>query len=1233
MEAEAEGEEGARRAVAVDGGLDDEADDDDDDDDEMEGFDVDADEDDDEEKAERKRVLAAERKARRRAARTAKKQASLNQVADKMQRLYPPETLRAKFMTPTDEQIRARDVPERLQERAVGRPAPAEGEVAREAEWIVAQSADAWLRSADPRAPPPSSAALGALVGPVERALHCMRVELLEVPTVWAYRKDETHPLAEAWLWDVHELDGSWARLQARKAQLREQWARDNARLGLLAGEEGKSHFEEALARADDDAAIADLGDYLTVRQGVALGANAEDSMQRLSLAATSGALAAGGAGKSIRHGLLAAAQKAGVELLVSQLGLSSEQFATNLRDGWATEPVSEPVDTAEGAAEAFMAAAREQHEGRPPPGLPSGLASDALAAMRELAAHQLATEPSVRAYVRAHMLERALITVELTERGEKEIDGAHAHATLRTYRGEPLRALLPAQPTAERPHPPPPLPPAEREAALLRFLRARKAEQEGLCVVKVAMPEYGALDKDELYVEFVRAYSADVHAPLPDHDPEGESRKSWNMQRYLLLERALVGLLYERIGRQLDERLLAHAQRALVRACQRSFDAMLTAARPLRDRELRERRPLQRDAYSARASLVAACKDPNSTTVFFARLNPDGQLVASFRSEWLHISARRNPMTGEWRSRSAADRERKLDEVRRLADLFSPDDYGAAPAFCVLGVCGIKSLQLREELQHVARALAVRAREGDAAFDAYNQCAYPKGRQEVVDGPLGPERVDRAPLWDARPPVAMTAAEMDAEAPFRVLFASEAVPLLFTHSPEALQLGEANPLLWQAVSLGRMAQDPLVELAHVCGPTGDMLGGLKLHPLQECMPRHVLTDALRERTVSWVARVGVRLPWALAHSSMCRNLLQYVPGLGPRKGARLFDQLSTLASSSLDVATRAELVERGLLSARVYANAAPFLFFSPITASGGLLREAEADEEVEPTLEITRVHPEHYEYAHQLCVQAAADDEADELPEIGEAVRSMIGNREALQQLELTEYAKFLRGEEMEGAEALDESERRELELQLECIRQALIDPYADPRNPICARTAELPEQPGELPVLPELLAPADLFQLLTGDTREGLTGAHSHRRRRCRRCERARPSERIAAPACSGVRWLAVPPLQLRCSAARAAAHPCAGRHACAALRARRSDPGCDCRARGQPSRQARHVVHARERHAGAPARRRDVGRVRRAAARAIPGAGRPELPLRRAVARARGRGEVRVHRLVPH
>lgn len=1159
-------------AVAMDGEQEDDDDDDDEPEEEMEGFDVD--DEDDEDKAERERLRQAERVARRRAARSAAKQASANHAASKLAKLYPPEMLAANFMLPLDERIRALDVPERLQPRAADRPPPAEGELALEAEWAIDACADAWLRSADPRAPPPTAEALRALVGPVERALRCLRVELLEPPTIAAYRIDETAPLQEAWLWELHEADGRWARLQARKAQLRAQWARDAARLGLAAGDGGASAFEAALERANDNLAMTDLHEYLAVRQGVALRGSA------------AGGEGAAGAGKPVKHGLLAAAQRAGLDIVVAQVGLTSAQFATNLRDGWTTHTPVEPVDLLDATLGAFMAAALDEHGGRPPPGLPSGLVSDAKLAARELAAQQIATEPAVRALVRAHMLERALITVELTERGEALIDGAHAHSALRRYRGEPLRALLRAAPTAERPVPPPPLPRAERDEALLRFQRAKRAEADGLCTVKVALPDYGSLDRDELYVDFLRAYTVDAESALPDHDTDGAIRASWNTERAYILERALTGLLYARIGRQLEQQLAAEAQRALIRACQASFDAMLASARPLRDGDLLERRPLQRDAFSARAVLVAACKAPNEPTVFFAKLSADGELVDFLRTEWLHTSARRSSAlgaSGEWRTRSAADRARKLDEMRKLADFFAGEESGA-PAFCVLGASHLRCRELKAELDNLARALAVRARLGDAAFDAYNECPHPKGRVEFVDGPLGVERVERAPLHDTRPSSTMTAAEMDAEAPFRVLFASEAVPALYAASTMAQkELGDRHPLLWRATSLGRMAQDSLVETAHVCGHVGAGLGSLQTHPLQDALPRTVRVNALLERMVSWVARVGVRLPWVLAHGAQGRNLLQYVPGLGPRKSARLFEQLMTLAQSTHEVAARDELLDRRLLGRRVYANAAPFVYFTPIpTGSGGLTHDADAEVEIEPTLEITRVHPEHYEYAIQLCVQAAADDEQDELPAPQESLRLMIGNREGLQLLELSEYARFLRGEEMEGAETLAVSDRRELELQLEAMRRALIEAYVDPRAPIRKGVPELAADASELPVLPELLSDAELFEQLTGDTRESLVGARAAARAPTR--GRPRRPRRL--------RRLRRPPLS-------------------------RHDPRRDGSASRQPRARGGHVVPARERYAGAPARRRDGGRDARAVGGRVPSAARRFVPLRHPLA----------------
>ncbi|MBV96199.1 Transcription elongation factor SPT6, partial [Eschrichtius robustus] len=93
-------------------------------------------------------------------------------------------------------------------------------------------------------------------------------------------------------------------------------------------------------------------------------------------------------------------------------------------------------------------------------------------------------------------------------------------------------------------------------------------------------------------------------------------------------------------------------------------------------------------------------------------------------------------------------------------------------------------------------------------------------------------------------------------------------------------------PVLRQAVSLARRIQDPLIEFAQVCSSDEDILC-LKFHPLQEHVVKEELLNALYCEFINRVNEVGVDVNRAIAHP-YSQALIQYVCGLGPRKGTHL---------------------------------------------------------------------------------------------------------------------------------------------------------------------------------------------------------------------------------------------------------------------------------------------------------------------------------------------------------
>ena len=106
----------------------------------------------------------------------------------------------------------------------------------------------------------------------------------------------------------------------------------------------------------------------------------------------------------------------------------------------------------------------------------------------------------------------------------------------------------------------------------------------------------------------------------------------------------------------------------------------------------------------------------------------------------------------------------------------------------------------------------------------------------------------------------------------------------------------EYPELLRMAVSLGRRLQEPLVEFTALASSPDEEIFALKMHPLQDSLPKEKLKEALELEMVTRVNDVGVDVNYVLnyPHAS---SMLNYVCGLGPRKAAALL-KVSLLAFS-----------------------------------------------------------------------------------------------------------------------------------------------------------------------------------------------------------------------------------------------------------------------------------------------------------------------------------------------
>ena len=201
--------------------------------------------------------------------------------------------------------------------------------------------------------------------------------------------------------------------------------------------------------------------------------------------------------------------------------------------------------------------------------------------------------------------------------------------------------------------------------------------------------------------------------------------------------------------------------------------------------------------------------------------------------------------------------------------------------------------------------------------------------------------------------------------------------------------------ILIQAISVGRRLQDPLVEFSQLCGPEKDILC-LRFHPMQDLVGDENLLEAINLEFINRVTEVGVDINDCVAHPHKS-NLIQFVGGLGPRKGANLLKTLRGMPHPRLE--NRQQLVTSCHMGPKVFINCAGFIKID--TSSLG---DSEVYVEV---LDGSRIHNEAYEWARKMAVDALEYDEEDGNP--ASALEDILRQPDKLDELNLDAFAEEL--------------------------------------------------------------------------------------------------------------------------------------------------------------------------------------------------------------------------------
>lgn len=209
-------------------------------------------------------------------------------------------------------------------------------------------------------------------------------------------------------------------------------------------------------------------------------------------------------------------------------------------------------------------------------------------------------------------------------------------------------------------------------------------------------------------------------------------------------------------------------------------------------------------------------------------------------------------------------------------------------------------------------------------------------------------------------------------------------------------EMPEHQPSILRAVALGRGLLNPAAVVANLV--SGGEIASLRMADLQDSVLGKEERVAIVERQlVSLVNQIGVDINMASSHPWMS-VLVRYLGGLGPRKATGVLSAVRSLEGGVVD--SREQL--RASMGDVVFRNAAAFL------------RVTDAD-----LLDSTRCHPEHYDEAKAIVVNALEIEEQLGSLEHYEQERMLAKVFDPktwelkVAPLILEEYAEFLQSEE----------------------------------------------------------------------------------------------------------------------------------------------------------------------------------------------------------------------------
>ncbi|XP_069767322.1 transcription elongation factor SPT6 isoform X2 [Narcine bancroftii] len=410
---------------------------------------------------------------------------------------------------------------------------------------------------------------------------------------------------------------------------------------------------------------------------------------------------------------------------------------------------------------------------------------------------------------------------------------------------------------------------------------------------------------------------------------------QEWNRQRSMAIERALNQFLYPQMGKELKNKLLIEARDYICKCCSRKLYNWLKVSPYRPDQQNEEDDDDFMEESQSKGVRVLGLAFAGERDTPAFCSLVNGDGEVTDFLRLPYFLKRRNA----WREE---EREKKAHDIETLKKFL----LSKKPHVVAVGGENRDSLMVVEDIKRIVNEL----------------------EQEHQMSPIGVHLMDNE------------------------------LALLYMNSKKSENdFRDYPPLLRQAVSLARRVQDPLVEFTQVCSSDEDIVC-LKFHPLQEQVIKEELLNALYCEFINRVNEVGVDVNRAIAHPHT-QALVQYVCGLGPRKGSHL---QKILKQNNTRLENRTQLVTMCHMGPKVFINCAGFIKID--TASLG----DSTDSYIE-VLDGSRVHPETYEWARKMAVDALEYDESAEDANPAGALEEILENPERLKDLDLDAFAEEL--------------------------------------------------------------------------------------------------------------------------------------------------------------------------------------------------------------------------------